>query len=78
MIVEILTLATKYWPVAQIANFWLVPLPLRVLYQNLAMIGWATMMTLTMKRKREQAAAAASDDPQRERLLEKPTVQAGG
>ncbi len=48
---ELIKNLNKYWPLIQVVNFTVIPLPLRVLYQNVALVGWVVLMTAWMKKK---------------------------
>mmetsp|Transcript_32461 Transcript_32461/g.76263 ORF Transcript_32461/g.76263 Transcript_32461/m.76263 type:complete len:195 (-) Transcript_32461:56-640(-) len=41
--------AVKVWPLIQMVNFTLIPLPLRVLYQNAALFAWVVFLSIKMR-----------------------------
>jgi hypothetical protein len=65
--------ALKLWPVANVINFTLIPLPLRVLWQNVVLFFWAIFLATRLRRDNarqkqlKDAAACAEDETERRR-----------
>merc|ERR1712093_622401 len=52
----------KVWPAIQLANFYLVPLPLRVLWANLGQFGWSMYLSHQAHKDVDHAPVPASPD----------------
>lgn len=52
----------KVWPAIQLANFYLVPLPLRVLWANLGQFGWSMYLSHQAHKDVDHVPVPASRD----------------
>eukprot|EP00747_Dinoflagellata_sp_TGD_P167143 gnl/TRDRNA2_/TRDRNA2_191069_c0_seq1.p1 gnl/TRDRNA2_/TRDRNA2_191069_c0~~gnl/TRDRNA2_/TRDRNA2_191069_c0_seq1.p1 ORF type:complete len:221 (-),score=25.36 gnl/TRDRNA2_/TRDRNA2_191069_c0_seq1:296-958(-) len=46
--------ALKLWPTVNLVNFTVVPLPLRVLYQNVVLLFWAIYLAVRMRKDQQR------------------------
>jgi len=60
---DAVTASWTFWPAANIINFSIVPVPFRVLYNNVLSFGWNAFMSNLNNQRLEEISTARLEDP---------------